>query len=158
MSLLINGSKTVTIAGTQMQCVEVYTGESYTLPFTFTDSAGAPINITGWTFTTTVKWYNTVVTYPTNQTTVEDIILSGTVLISPQPTPNPPTGMVATIISAPAGTGYLYVPATINGGQLISVESTTSLLAIINLTVTRTNSFSKTDVNIEPIGMIIRYI
>jgi len=158
MSLLINGSKTVTIAGTQMQCVEVYTGESYTLPFTFTDSAGAPINITGWTFTTTVKWYNTVVTYPTNQAAVEDIILSNTVLVSPQPTPNPPTGMVATIISATAGTGYLYVPATINGGQTIAVESTTSLLAIISLTVTRTNSYSKTDVNIEPIGMIVRYI
>ena len=32
MSLLLNGSKTVTIAGTEMQCIEIYTGESYTLP------------------------------------------------------------------------------------------------------------------------------
>ena len=158
MSLLINGSKTVTIAGTQLQCVEVYTGESYTLPFTFSNSEGTPIDITGWTFATTVKWYNTIVTYPVIQSTTEDIVLSDTVLISPQPTPNPPTGMVASIVSGPAGTGYLYVPATINGGQSIPLSSTTSLMAIINLTVTRTNAFAKTDVNIEPIGMIIRYI
>jgi hypothetical protein len=158
MSLLINGSKTVTIAGTQLQCVEVYTGESYTLPFTFTDTGGTPINITGWTFATTVKWYNTVVTYPATQTTVEDIVLSNTVLVSPQPTPNPPTGMTAAIVSGSAGTGYLYVPSTINGGLSVALDSTTSLMAIINLTVTRTNSYSKTDVNIEPIGMIIRYI
>jgi hypothetical protein len=158
MSLLINGSKTVTIAGTQMQCVEVYTGESYTLPFQFTDTTGIAINITGWTFGTTVKWYNTVVSYPSVQSSVEDIILSNTVLVSPQPSPNPPSGMTASIINPIAGTGYLYVPATINGGQNILLDSTTSLMAIINLTVTRTNAYSKTDVNIEPIGMIIRYI
>ncbi|MFY8211562.1 MAG: hypothetical protein ACOVLB_02675, partial [Candidatus Nanopelagicus sp.] len=83
MSLLLTGSKVVTIAGTQMQCVEVYTGESYTLPFTFTDANGSAIDIAGWTFSTTVKWYNAVVTYPTVQTTVEDINLSDIVLISP---------------------------------------------------------------------------
>jgi hypothetical protein len=158
MSLLLTGSKVVTIAGTQMQCIEVYTGESYTLPFAFTDSTGTPINITGWTFSTTVKWYNTVVSYPAIQTTTEDITLSDIALISPQPTPNPPTGMTTSIVSGTGGTGYLYVPATINGGQAIPLNSTTSLLAIISLSVTRTNSYSKTDVNIEPIGMIIRYI
>ena len=158
MSLLLTGSKVVTIAGTQMQCVEVYTGESYTIPFAFTDSSGTPINISTWTFSTTVKWYNAVVTYPTVQTTVEDINLSDITLISPQPTPNPPTGMSTAIISGAGGTGYLYVPATINGGQTIPLNSTTSLLAIISLSVSRTNAYSKTDLNIEPIGMIIRYI
>ena len=28
MSLLLNGSKTITIAGTEMQCIEIYTGEN----------------------------------------------------------------------------------------------------------------------------------
>jgi hypothetical protein len=158
MSLLLTGSKTLTIAGTEMQCIEVYTGESYTIPFNFTTSTGTPVDITGWTFTTTVKWYNVVVTYPASQAQVQQIELSSIALVSPQPTPNPPTGMVATITSGAAGTGYLYIPSGINGGIAVPLTSTTSLLAIISLTVTRTNSYSKVDLNIEPIGMIIRYI
>ena len=57
MSLLLNGSKTITIAGTEMQCIEIYTGEAYTFPFTFTDSVGDPIDCTGWTLGTTAKFY-----------------------------------------------------------------------------------------------------
>ena len=158
MSLLLNGTKTMTVAGTQMQCINVYTGESYTFPFTFTDAAGSPINITGWTFTTTVKWYRANVVFPPGNSTTEEITLSNLALVSPQPTPNPPTGMSAAIVSPTAGTGYLYVPETINGGQTLSLADTTSLIAIISLNVSRTNSFSKTDVNVEPIGMIINYI
>ena len=158
MSLLLTGSKTLTIAGTEMQCIEVYTGESYTIPFNFTTSTGTAINITGWTFTTTVKWYNVVVTYPASQAQVQEIELSSIALISPQPTPNPPTGMVASIVSGAAGTGYLYIPSGINGGQTIPLTSTTSLLAIISLSVSRTSAYATTDLNIEPIGMIIRYI
>ena len=158
MSLLLTGSKTVTIAGTQLQCVEVYNGESYTLPFAFTNVLGGAINITGWTFAATVKWYNATVTYPANQSSVEDIVLSNLALTAPQPAPNPPAGLTATIINATIGTGYLYVPATINGGQTIGLNDTSSLIAIISLAVSRTNSYSKVDVNIEPIGMIIRYI
>ena len=56
MSLLLNGSKTITIAGTEMQCIEIYTGEAYTFPFAFTDSVGDPINCTGWTLGTGVKY------------------------------------------------------------------------------------------------------
>jgi len=40
MSLLLNGAKTMTIAGTEMQCLEIYTGEAYTFPLNFTDSTG----------------------------------------------------------------------------------------------------------------------
>ena len=54
MSLLLNGAKTITIAGTEMQCIEIYTGEAYTFPFAFTDSVGNAINTTGWTYTSTV--------------------------------------------------------------------------------------------------------
>lgn len=158
MSLLLNGAKTAIIAGTVLQCIEVYTGESYTFPFTFTDANGDPINITGWTFTPTVKWYNCNISYPTVQSTIEDIVLSNLALVSPQPTPNPPTGMTTSIINAALGTGYLYVPSTINGGLSAELSGNPSLLAIVSLAVSRTNVYSKTDVNIEPIGMIIRYI
>jgi hypothetical protein len=40
MSLLLNGSRTMTIAGTPIQCLEIYTGESYTIPFSFVDNTG----------------------------------------------------------------------------------------------------------------------
>lgn len=158
MSLLLNGSKTAIIAGTPLQCVEVYNGESYTLPFAFSDSTGTPINITGWTFAVTCKWYTADVTYPTSQTTVEDITLGNLALKSPQPATNPPTGMTAAIVSGSAGTGYLYVPAGVNGGISVGLTDTTTLICVISLSVTRTNAYSKTDVNIEPIGIIIRYI
>ena len=158
MSLLLNGAKTAIIAGTELQCIEVYTGESYTFPFAFTNNIGDAINITGWTFTTTVKWYNCSIAYASQIENVADIVISDLTLIAPQPTPNPPTGMAAVITNATAGTGYVYVPSGINGGRTLTVNDTTSLLAIISLQVARTNEFSKSDVNIEPIGMIIRFI
>ena len=65
MSLLLNGAKTMTIAGTEMQCLEIYTGEAYTLPFQFTYANSAPINCTGWSLSTTAKFYSVDnVTYP----------------------------------------------------------------------------------------------
>ena len=44
MSLLLNGAKTMTLAGTQMQCLEIYTGEAYTFPINFTDQNGNAAN------------------------------------------------------------------------------------------------------------------
>ena len=158
MSLLLNGAKTAIIAGTVLQCIEVYTGESYTMPFAFKDSSGNPVNISTWTFTPTCKWYTCKISYPTIQSTIEDIIVSNLTLVSPQPTPNPPTGMSTGTINASLGTGYLYIPSGINGGQTLTVNDTTSLMCIISLEVSRTNSFGKVDSNIEPIGMIVRYI
>jgi len=75
MSLLLNGSKTITIAGTEMSCIEIYTGEAYTFPFQFTDSVGDPINCTGWTLATSAKFYvaDNVTYNPNNQTDVIDI-------------------------------------------------------------------------------------
>jgi hypothetical protein len=156
MSLLLNGSKTATIAGTVMQLVEIYTGESYTFPFSFKTSTGTPINITGWTLSTSVKWYTADITYADNSSPV-DVNLIGLKLVSPQPTMSPmPT---ATITSGSAGTGYLYVPPGINGGQTITIDGVPSLIAIITLSVSRTDAVSgQTDLNKEPIGLIIRYL
>lgn len=157
MSLLLNGSKTATVAGTVMQMIEIYNGESYTFPFNFKDAQGDPVNITGWTLTPTVKWYTAGVSYPANAPGT--VVLSNLTLLSPQPTPNPPTGMVATITTAASGIGYLYVPTGINGGQSIGIDADPSLIAIVTISVSRTDPLSSlTDVNKEPIGMIIRYI
>lgn len=157
MSLLLNGSKTATIAGTELQCVEIYTGESYTFPFAFKDTAGNPVNITGWTFTTSCKWYTANITYPSSNSSSQTITLANLTLVDPQP--SQPSGLAAAITTAATGLGYLFIPTTINGGQTLGVDDTTSLLAIVTMSVSRTDTLSGlTDINKEPIGLIVRYI
>lgn len=156
MSLLLNGSKTAVIAGTVLQLVEIYTGESYTFPFTFQNPNGDPVNITGWTLSTSVKWYTANISYASEGSPV-DVDLTNLTLINPQPTMSPlPT---ASIVTAAAGTGYLYIPPGINGGQTINIDGTPSLIAVVTMEVSRTDPVSgQTDLNKEPIGLIIRYI
>jgi hypothetical protein len=50
MSLLLSGAKTIVFAGTEMQCLEIYTGESYSIGLNFTDTASNPIDISSWTY------------------------------------------------------------------------------------------------------------
>lgn len=145
------------MAGTLLQCIELYQGEKYTFPLEFKDSSGAAINITGWTLTTTAKWYTTDITYPTNNATVEDITLSNLTLLSPQP--SAPVGLEAAISDAALGLAYLYIPSTIDGGQVLTIDANPSLMCIVTLGVQRTDEISgQTDLNKEPLGFIIRYI
>ena len=154
MSLLFNGSKTAVIAGTVLQCVEVYVGESYTFPMTFTDSAGSPVNITGWTLTPTVKYYTANISYASNSTT-SDITLTNVTLIT---APSPAT-VTTGIVSGPSGTAWMSIPATLNGGLSIGLDSAPATICVITLTVSRTDSVSSTtDISKEPIGIILRYI
>lgn len=162
MSLLLTGAKTIQIAGTPMSCIEIYTGESYTLPFAFTDSNGDPINIAGWTLSTSAKWYTCTATYPNNSTSTIDI--TNLSLLSPQPTQ--PTGLTAGKTSGGVtGLGYLFVPTTLSGGTgspnpspILTVDDPLTQLCIITMTVTRTDAVSgSTDTSKEPIGIIIRY-
>jgi hypothetical protein len=159
MSLLLNGSKTITIAGTEMQCIEIYTGESYTFPFAFTDSVGDPINATGWTLGTAVKYYVAdTVAYSTalSTITIGNLTLSG----------NTYTGgnLTAVFTTAATGLGYLYIPAdltgAVGGGPTISLANSTANtnIAVVTMTVTRTDPLSSlSDVSREPIGIIVRY-
>ena len=162
MSLLLTGAKTITIAGTPMSCIEIYTGESYTIPFAFTNGNGNPINISSWTLTTAAKWYTCTTTYPNNSTTQIDI--ENLTLLSPQP--SQPLGLTAAKISGgTGGLGYLFIPTTLSGGTgspnpspILTVNDPLTQLCIITLTVTRTDSVSSSvDTNREPIGIIIRY-
>jgi hypothetical protein len=167
MSLLLNGAKTMTIAGTEMQCLEIYTGEAYTLPFAFTDSTGSPINANGWTLGTTAKFYNVdTVEYPNE----DEVVLGNLSLLSPQPSTGAGTysaNLTAAFTTASSGLGYIYIPANLTGGTgspnatpIINLanNSANSALVIITMAVTRTDPLSSlVNVNREPFGIIVRY-
>ena len=167
MSLLLNGAKTATIAGTEMQVIEIYTGEAYTLPFAFTDTGGTPINCTGWTLATTAKFYvASTVTYGSGSTT-DTVTLGNLTLNTTQPNAAAYSDLAATWISEAGGTGYIYLPATLTGGTgspptltiALANDSANSCLIITTLTVSRSNgeAVPKTNTNREPIGLIVRY-
>lgn len=168
MSLLLNGAKTLTIAGTVMQCIEIYTGEAYTFPFQFTDSVGNPINCTSWTLGTTAKFY-TADTASYNVANTE-VTLGNLTLNSPQPSTGVGTysaNLTSAFTTASSGIGYLYVPADITGGTgspnptptiTLANSGANTNLVVVTMTVTRTDALSgKSDVSKEPIGMIVRY-
>jgi len=155
MSLLLTGSKTITIAGTEMQCLEVYMQEAYTVPFAFTTSAGSPINISTWTLGTSAKWYTCTTTE-----TATTIDIQNLVYINPQP--SQPAGLTAAKTGGgTGGLGYLFLPTTISGGTAETTptyNSTTTLLCIVTMSTTRTDGTSGlTDINRIPVGIIIRY-
>ena len=156
----------MTIAGTEMQCLEIYTGESYTVPFNFLDNTGNAINCTGWTLSTTAKFYTVSdVGYSTNTVTLGNLILD---------TPQPSTGsgtysanLTSVFTSASTGVGYMYIPTDLTGATgspnatpivPLSNNGANSVLVIVTLGVSRTDSLSsKVDYNREPIGFIVRY-
>lgn len=160
MSLLLSGAKTATIAGTQMQCVELYAGESYTMPLTFTNSAGSPLNCTGWALSTAAKWYTCQVEFPLSEESIVPISITALELITPQPSAI--STSLATFTTPASGLGYLFLPTTLSGstaGTTPALTDTTTLLCILTMTVTRTDPLSSlVDVNKEPIGLIIRYV
>lgn len=171
MSLLLNGSKTVTIAGTEMQCLEIYTGESYTLPLSFTDNTGNPINCTlpnNWALSTSAKFYTAdTVSY----TDTDLVVLGNLTLNSPQPSTGGNTyspNLIAAFSNASNGTGYLYIPADLTGGSgspnatpVIGLANNTAntTVVVVTMTVSRQSSSNAAlaDINREPIGMIVRY-
>ena len=168
MSLLLNGSKTITIAGTEMQCIEIYTGEAYTFPFQFTNSVGSPINTTTWTLGTSAKFYVAdTVTYSTTTPTIE---IGNLTLNNPQPSIGGGTysaNLTAVFTTPATGIGYLYIPANLTGGTgspdptptiTLANSSANTNIVVVTMSVTRTDALSsKVDISKEPIGVIVRY-
>jgi hypothetical protein len=144
-----------------MQCLEIYTGEAYTINLNFTDSAGAAVDITTWTLAASVTYYSVdTVTYNDD---LGQINLGNITLDTPQGTD--PTGLAVSIVSGPAGTAYLYVPNDLTDGlndrpsvPLVNGKADPSVLAIITIDIQRTDPIS-TFVNQtrEPLGFIVRY-
>ena len=167
MSLLLNGAKTITIAGTEMSCIEIYTGEAYTFPFAFTDSVGNPINATGWTLGTSAKFYVADTIDYTSDTAIN---IGNLTLDTPQPSTGGGTysaNLTAVFTTAASGVGYLYIPANLTGGTgspnptpIISLANSAANtnIVVVTMSVTRTDALSSLpSISREPIGMIVRY-
>lgn len=164
MSLLLNGAKTMTIAGTEMQCLEIYTGEAYTFPIYFTDTQGNAANAlypNAWTLGATAKFYTVdTVSYPSP----DSVNLGNITLNNTQPNANAYT-LVADWTNASIGTAYLYVGDDItnsgNNTPNINLANNTanSTLVIVTLEINRESlaNASLDDINREPLGFIVRY-
>jgi hypothetical protein len=169
MSLLLNGAKTITIAGTEMSCIEIYTGEAYTFPFAFTDTSGNAINCNGWSLGTTAKFYTADnITYSTVDTST--INIGNLTLDAPQPSTGANTysaNLTAVFTTAASGIGYLYIPQNLTGGSgspnatpVISLANSAANthIVVVTMAVTRTDALSSlSSISKEPIGMIVRY-
>ena len=169
MSLLLNGAKTLTIAGTEMSCIEIYTGEAYTLPVQFTDSGGDTIDCTGWLLSIGAKFYVADnIVYNTN--TNSDITIGNLTLNNPQPSTGVGTysaNLTAAWTTASTGLGYIYIPTNLTGGTGspnptpvidLANSSANSTVVVLTLGVSRTDNISgQPDFNKEPIGVIVRY-
>lgn len=167
MSLLLNGAKQMTFAGTEMSCLEIYTGEAYTLPINFTDSTGNAANANvpnAWTLNVSAKFYTVNnVTYDF-QNDPNRVFLGNINLNNTQPNANAYT-LVANWSNIDAGQGYLFIGSDItNSGNntpnvTLANNAANSTLVIVTLKVTResTANSSLNNVNKEPIGFIVRY-
>jgi len=165
MSLLLNGAKTMTLAGTQMQCLEIYTGEAYTFPLSFTDANGNAANAlvpNAWVLAATANFYTVSnVTYNNSNT---EVILGNLTQLSSPSAANYTLSTAFT--NANIGTGYLYVGNNItnnfaNGVPNVTLANNTSnsVLVVVTLTVTKQSNSNAalTDINREPLGFIVRY-
>jgi len=147
-----------------MQCLEIYTGEAYTFPLTFTDSNGNAVNCNGWTLSAAAKFYTVDnITYDVNG--IQDQVSLGNINLANQPASNAYT-LVTAFTNANAGTGYLYVGNNITGTANANIpnvalanSAANSTLVIVTLNVSRTSNSnaSLTDINREPLGFVVRY-
>jgi len=156
----------MTIAGTEMQCLEIYTGEAYTLPITFTDTAGNAANAlypNAWALAATAKFYT--VDNITYSTTTDVVELGNINLNVTQPNANAYT-LVTAFSNAQAGQAYLYIGNNITGTANVGIPNVSlannaanSTLVLVTLQVTRQSesNASLTNINREPLGFIVRY-
>ena len=157
----------MTIAGSEMQCLEIYTGEAYTLPLQVTDSVGDPINCSDWTLSLSAKFYTaSTVTYPS----ASDVVLGDLILTNPQPSIGAGTyteSLDAAWDNPTQGLGYITIPATLTGGTgspnptptlTLANNANNSILVILTLVLSRPDVYSvMMNVSKEPIGIIVRY-
>jgi hypothetical protein len=165
MSLVLSGAKTVTIAGSEMVCLEIYTEEAYTLPFYFVDNSNVAVDCTDpslWTLNMSAKWYTANITYSDGDLinpSSGNINVANLELVSPQPSQNP--NLVAVYTNAASGEGYIYIPDNITGTTpetTPGIAANPTQLVITTLEITRTDLLSGLpDISREPIGLIVRY-
>jgi hypothetical protein len=163
MSLLLSGAKTIVFAGTEMQCLEIYTGEAYSIGLNFTDTASNPIDITSYNLTAGVKYYD-VDTVVYNDA-LGQIDLGNITLQSPQGTP--PT-VTITKTDQVGGIASMFIPTDLTGNvggsgtpvvPLTNGKGDPSVLVIVSIDISRPDTAlpSNTNLSKEPIGFIVRY-
>jgi hypothetical protein len=161
MSLLLSGAKTIVFAGTEMQCLEIYTGESYSIGLNFTDTASNPIDISTWTLSASAKYYS-VDTVVYNDA-LGEINLGNITLDNPQGTA--PT-ITVTTIDGVNGIASMFIPTDLTDGTsnrptvaLTNGKGDPSVLVIVTVDLLRADTAVITNNNLskEPIGFIVRY-
>ena len=162
MSLLLSGAKTIVFAGTEMQCLEIYTGESYSIGLNFTDVSGNPIDITSYNLTAEAKYYD-VDTVVYNDA-LEQIDLGNITDYTPAVV-TPPT-ITVTKVAQVTGNASMFIPTDLTGGTggtpvvpLTNGKGDPSILVIVSVDIERPDTDIPTNTNIskEPIGFIVRY-
>lgn len=169
MSLLLSGAKTMTFAGTEMQCLEIYSGEAYTINLQFTDAVGSPIDATGWVLTPSAKFYSVDnVTYDG----LTDVVTLGAITLTPDPPPTPSgyANLDADWVDILTGSGYLYIPEELANGSGSPVATPvpplndgtaqpTNTLVIVTIEISKPSSVGTlpNDIQRVPIGFIVRY-
>lgn len=156
MSLRIQDTaRNITISGTTIQFLEIYTGEKYIYPVQFRNAMNQPTDITGWTFDTSVKYYTA--TYsgtdptPPNPVTPYQVTVTNLAVFTPETYGN----TTVTVVDPATGSITLTVPTDITPNNYVfPVESNPVLLAVVSMNVTRTD----TTISREPLGFIIRNI
>lgn len=161
MSLLLSGAKTIVFAGTEMQCLEIYTGEAYTIGLNFTDAASSPIDIASYTLTAGAKYYSVeTVTY---NDSLGEIDLGNITEQTPQGTP---PAIVVTKTNPTGGIASMFIPDTLTDGssgrptvELTNGKADPSTLVIVSIDIARADTGvpSNTNLSKEPIGFIVRY-
>lgn len=164
MSLLLNGSKTMTIAGTEMQVLEIYTGEAYTFPINFTDANGNPANAlvpNAWALNVSANFYtvNNISYLSSNSVDVGNL----TQLSSP---PSANYTLQTAFTNAQTGSAYLYLGNNITNNPSNGVPNVTlansaanSVMVLVTLSISKqsASNSSLADINREPLGFIVRY-
>lgn len=151
----------MTIAGTEMQCLEIYTGEAYTFPLEFTDNSGNAANTVGWTLAASAKFYSVDnITYVDN----DSVVLGNLTLNAVQPA-NTAYTLQTAWTNANVGLGYLYLGNNItNSGNntpnvALANSAANSTLVIVTLQISKQSqaNASLTDISREPLGFVVRY-
>ena len=145
--------------GEPIDYLEIRLGEQYTVPITFTDAAPSPqpINITGWTFTTTTEVYTATFTY----NTAGDLVAVSN--FTDQGTANAYAGLGVTVINAAAGQAVLTIPAGVNPNPsaLVTADSDNTMLNIITIAASWPGTYYATTglANIRKlmIGLVVRF-
>lgn len=168
MSLLLNGAKTMTIAGTQMQCLEIYTGEAYTFPINFTDQNGNAANAelpANWMLNVDAKYYTVAnVTYNASNT---EVILGNLTEMASNYSGN--YTLIANWSNRANGSAYLYVGSDITGNGnstptiTLANNTSNSVLFLVTIEIEKQSQYANianvpvNDINREPLGFIVRY-